>query len=407
MKLNYKRLRYTRLRFYKLQQKPLMDKKKIHSQRKKALLLSGSSYRLGYGKGRVHGFARGLHDGIVNGRKQALGQHALIITPSICPSLEIILLQPFRELIKQGIYNCQVKQEGEVTKEAIEAADLVVFQRNVEPGSFQYIQWAHEMGKRTVYSIDDNFLAIPEIKGVSDYYCDPSRLETFANFLRNARVVQVGSPFFAEYIRNQFNPNVYVIPSSVDFAWLDQIPRPEREDGKIVIGYQGTCKEVDFAPIVPALLQILEEYGERVRLEFFGFLPATLANHPRVSVVGFDLDYRGFMKRLYQSTWDIGLAPLENLFYNHCKTSIKFLEYAACWIPGIYSASPVYTDSIAHGETGYVVPQTTEGWYSGIKHLIDDPALRSKIKEQAGAFVRQHFTIESCAAKWREHILLV
>jgi hypothetical protein len=378
-------------------------------QRKKSFLQGHKQGRIdGFKRGHVDGIQRGIDEGKPSGEPRAavfLGE-ALIITPSMeLPSLEIILSQPFRELKRQGIYNFNIKTEGEVSLDDFIPADVVIFLRNVEQEAYQYMERAHEMGKKTIYIIDDNFLEITQASDVSSYYGSLERREVFINFLRNAKLVKVCSSYFADYIRLHFNPNVVYFPASVDFSLFEHIDRSAKNDGIIVIGYEGTNKEEDFNVVVPILKKLISEYGDKIRLEFEGFIPGELSYYPQCTYTPISLDYRSYMPHLYQKNWDIGLAPLRDAIFNYCKTNNKYREYASCFIPGIYSDSPAYKDWVIQGETGIMVAHTMEGWYSGLKQLIDDTELRVKIKNQANALARQQFSIESCIGNWLGHIL--
>ncbi|MDQ0901566.1 MULTISPECIES: glycosyltransferase [unclassified Paenibacillus] len=367
------------------------------------------SYLGGRRKGKREGYEQGYQNGVQLGLQHTLWPIALIIAQvKSFPSLEIILLQPFRLMKKLGIYNYRLVTEDFVTREDIASAQIVIFIRNVEPLAYKWLEAAHEMGKQTVYVIDDNFLHIPSAGTLTNYYQDPDRRETFIRFLTFSKVVQVISPYFADYIRLHFNPNVVCFPASVDFELLDAAgPKPVRNDGNIVFGYEGTAKDEDFKPVVPAIIKILQEYGPRIRVEFLGFIPPGLQGLPGVSFLSTDYEYRQFMQTLYRTSWDFGLAPLTDSLFNLCKTNNKFREYSGCLIPGIYTHAPAYSDCIVQEETGYLVPQTTEGWYLGMKRMIEDAVMRNKIKEQAGAYSRQHFSLEQSVVNWRNHILHV
>ena len=110
------------------------------------------------------------------------------------------------------------------------------------------------------------------------------------------------------------------------------------------------------------------------------------------------------MKKLNNSNWDIGLAPLDDHLFNNTKTNNKVREYGACRIPGIYSNSPVYTPWITQGETGYVVPHTTKGWFKGLKEMIENPTLRAHIRENAENMARQNFSLTKCVENWKTYI---
>jgi glycosyltransferase involved in cell wall biosynthesis len=156
---------------------------------------------------------------------------------------------------------------------------------------------------------------------------------------------------------------------------------------------------------VPALKRILDYYGGFVRLEFFGFVPAALVNHPAVRFESCAMDYRSFIIKLNDSHWDIGLAPLEDHMFNNMKTNNKLREYSACRIAGIYSNTPVYEPWVTQGETGYLVPHTEQGWYEGIVAMIEDPSMRRKIKDQAEIAARHSFSLTMCLDNWSTFIL--
>ncbi|MFD0710695.1 glycosyltransferase family 1 protein [Paenibacillus sp. GCM10027626] len=394
-----------------------LRKKSRSRKSKKRRSIRLSAYR----KGHIDGFERGKQDGFEKGRADAakraetaaaaavpVPEHpaadVLVISAGIIPSLEIGVIQPLDGLKKRENLRYDVKLEDDVSHEMIAAADTIIFVRNVEPAAFMLLELAQKLGKRTVYVIDDNFLEIKPTTPVGEYYSDPVRRETFIKFLQTAHIVKVDAPELGAYIHDRFNKNVVYFPASVDFDWLDEQKQSDRDDEQIVIGYEGGNKEEDFAPVIPALNKILDYYGGFVRLEFFGYVPASLADHPSVKYEEGGMEYKEFMKKLIRCNWDIGIAPLDNNSFNKSKTNNKLREYGACRIPGIYSNSPVYASWVAQGETGYLVPHTEKGWYEGIKAMIENPAMRLRIRENAEMAARQHFSLHTCMDNWKKFI---
>lgn len=413
----------------------LRKKKSVRKgrQRKRELRKSGQrqpGHHNAYRKGHVDGFQRGKADGFVQGRENALrmlhnsasaaadaaavaaievhehlATDVLVIAAGRIPSLDIGVVQPLSALNKRDNVQFKVMLEDEVSKEMIAAAKTIVFVRNVEPAAYALLELAHQLKKRTVYVIDDNFLEIPPTTAVGLYYADPTLRETFIKFLRNAQIVKVDAPDLGAYIEQKINRNVVYFPASVDFEWLDEQPRRDRTNDQIVIGYEGGPKEEDFAVVVPALHRILDYYGGFVRLEFYGYAPPSLVNHPSVTYEEGNMDYRSFIQKLNQCNWDIGIAPLADTPFNRGKTNNKLREYGACRISGIYSHSPVYAQWVNQGETGFLVEHTEDGWYEGIKEMIENPAMRLTIKGSAEAAARQHFSLEACLENWKKFIL--
>lgn len=323
----------------------------------------------------------------------------LVIGTEGTASCQIIILYPFRYLERQGYCSFDILPHKQITPSLVSSYDIIVFLRSIEPAALQCLEWAHLHGKKTVYVIDDHFLEISSTTRLGQIYSQPAFKETYTYFLKNVHRVKVESPVMHELIQEQYNPNVVYFSSSIDFSFK-QWHRGKKKEDWLVIGYQGSKKESSFRPVIPALMRILEEY-EEVRLEFFGYCPEELKNHPSVSHKRHNGDLRQFMQQLYQANWDIGLAPMEDDLFYHCKSNVKFRDYASCRIPGIYSLSPAYRDCVFHKETGYFVPQTEQGWYYGIREMIENPQIRKKIAQKAGKAAKKNFTIKKCAEHWR------
>jgi len=382
-------------------------------QRVKSRGKSQSRRQLAYQHGRRDGFLHGREEGFRQGHAAGLQAatlpsiDVLVITAGIIPSVEIGVLQPLEALKQRDNLSYDTKLESEVTKAMIAAANTIIFVRSVEPSAYQLLEMAHSLNKRVVYVIDDNFLELNPATPVGQYYADPARRDTFIKFLTHADIVKVDAPEMGNYVFERFNRNVVYFPASVDFEWLDQQARDERPKSQIVIGYEGGAKEEDFVPVAQALHKILAIYGNKIRLEFYGYVPPSLVGHPNVHHEDGGIEYREFLKKLNRCNWDIGLAPLSDNLFNRCKTNNKLREYGACRIAGIYSHSPVYAPWVTHRETGYLVPHSFDGWYVGICTMIEDSLLRERIRIQGEAMARQHFSLHTCVDSWKQLVLKI
>lgn len=335
------------------------------------------------------------------------GINVLIIGSEKIASYKIGIEQPLRHLEKAGICRFSICSDEGVHLSKVAAADIVIFFRTVSTEAYKFLEIARGMGKKTVYVIDDHFLAMSPTTDMGRYYHEPSKRSTYVKFLKNVHVVKVASEFFARHLERHFNPNkVVCFPGSVDFSLLSGLEKSSKYEDKIVIGYEGGRKQAAFDPVIKALRGVLREYGDKIRIEFFGFAPDGLVGKPQVSFDQHDSDYRSFMKRLYQSKWDIGLAPLEDTLLHDCKTNNKFREYAACRIPAIYSSSPAYEGWVKNKENGMLVSGTRDDWYSAIVELIEQPELRQRIMDNAENSARDNFSVDTCADRWRTQILM-
>jgi len=98
----------------------------------------------------------------------------------------------------------------------------------------------------------------------------------------------------------------------------------------------------DFMIILPAIKKILHKYHDSIRLEILGALSdkrllTFLPNTVEVDTKG-NSEYTKFMKWMNENIfWDFAIAPLEKNEFTRCKSDIKFLDYSALGIPGIYT----------------------------------------------------------------------
>jgi glycosyltransferase involved in cell wall biosynthesis len=84
--------------------------------------------------------------------------------------------------------------------------------------------------------------------------------------------------------------------------------------------------------------------------------------------------------------WDGAVAPLEDTPFNRCKSDLKFLEYSAMGLPGVYSDIGVYT-SCVDGLNALLVENTTQAWSEALRSLCADPGLRNHLRSNAYRYV--------------------
>jgi hypothetical protein len=116
------------------------------------------------------------------------------------------------------------------------------------------------------------------------------------------------------------------------------------------------------------------------------------------------MDYDRFLRRFSQAQFDIGLAPMKDDLFHRSKTNNKFREYGACGIAGVYSDVEVYSGCVQNETTGLLVANDSEAWYRAIAHLIEDPELRQRLKDQSRDYVRLHYSQEQFELISREMI---
>jgi glycosyltransferase involved in cell wall biosynthesis len=315
-------------------------------------------------------------------------------TWSPCPQIRFILPFTFLEDQWELVWGIQ---GGQINFPEMQRADLIVLHR-FTPGLFPLndLQTIFNMGKPMVYETDDLLNDIP------DYHpqaADSKKWKAGIEFaVKNSRAVVVSTPFLADKYR-AMNPHIHILPNYLDF---DRFYRrvPDGQSDQITIGLLGTSIQgPNFALVEAALRTVCERYPGKINIYFMGWkLPAGWENHPAVQFLPFVHEYRTYAERLLEMQWDIALVPLIDDDFNHSKSAIKWLEYAAAGIAPVFSDVSVYRDVVHQGRTGLLVPDAPDAWLAALTSLIDNPTLRRQIARTAQAEVRKHYSLSDKAA---------
>jgi glycosyltransferase involved in cell wall biosynthesis len=297
------------------------------------------------------------------------------------------------------------------------AADVVIMERAWKPGislqqAEQLVRQARQDGACLVYSIDDNLLDLEQVPLVAR--------QTVSYFCRAAQGILVSTEYLKERLQ-RLNPRIYLLPNSLDERLFSEngqpLPCPRKAtDGETVIGFMGTfTHDADLMMVTQALRTVLRQSGPAVQLQIVGGVsnPAVLhlfqglpvqVLRPSPDEAAYP-NFVGWMKK--NMAWDIGIAPLEDTRFNRSKSDIKFLDYSALGIPGIYSRVPSYTETVRHLETGWLAEDSPAAWVEALQSLLADAALRCRLAEQAQAYVFAQRTLQHRAVAWQEALLSI
>lgn len=282
-----------------------------------------------------------------------------------------------------------VDRNGKLRHDAVDKGDILILQRDICKDYLAFtkiLRTARVIKKPIVFDLDDMLFLLPEEHPdrKSGYYTDA--LLPMLQAVTEADLVTVST----EYLRAQllpFNPNVKVIPNYLnDRLWDFQVvERNGNSGGCVTIGYMGSkSHQPDLEMIVPIVHQLIERYPNRLRFHFFGISPPEAIKH-LANVTWFSeifTAYPDFADYFQTQSADLFLAPLSDTPFNACKSPIKFLEYGALGIPGVYSNVKPYSDIVHDGEDGLLATSMDE-WVTKVTRLIDYPDLRYRIAKTA------------------------
>lgn len=325
----------------------------------------------------------------------------LTIEDRLIPSSIIGVVRPFLALQKKGEVQFRLRYTRYYTEKDIQESDVIVLCRNLNPNDLKIIELARKNNKKLIYDIDDNFFDLSTSTALGRYHRHPVHLYVVSSMIRNADCVRVYSDPMYE-IASTLNPTgVVKVKSYFDFSLLKDTN--SKRDNKIRIVYATSRGSTD--PLVQicisAIKRILEAYPDKVEFYTFGYLPESLKHLNNVVLLKYIHNYRDYITFFNNCHFDIGLAPgLDDRFHNS-KTNNKFREYGAMQVCGVYSNTQIYRDCVIDHENGLLVDNTIDGWYQAMQELVEDSALRNKIKEQALDSVKKNYSFENTLNDWR------
>jgi glycosyltransferase involved in cell wall biosynthesis len=285
-----------------------------------------------------------------------------------------------------------------------QSADVLIVERTWSPGvtvgaAETLMARARQDGARVVYSIDDDLL---EARGLTT---EQRMVVRF--FAREADGVLVSTDQLAARLR-RLNPFVAVVPNALDERLFPSPPRVRRPGRPLVVGYMGTFTHGDDLMMVyQALRELSVAHRDRVGFELVGgtadpgVLRALSRLPARVVRPGGKAAYPAFLRWMVATlNWDLAIAPLDETAFTAAKSDIKFLDYGALGVAGVYSNVAAYRETVRQGVTGYLVDHSVEAWFVALDHLFNSAGERLGMAQAAHDYVVSNRTLAVCGRQW-------
>ena len=271
-------------------------------------------------------------------------------------------------------------------------ADVAVFQRVFRPDLLPVLRSLKEQGVALVVDIDDDFMALgpqhPAFRVIHPSFSPTGRSwGVLREAIQLADVVTVSTPALARKY------NGVVIRNCVPRAYLD-IERTESHDTPVV-GWTGMpmFHPGDLEVVGDAVAKVcatgsagFRAIGDASTLTVLG-VPGQ-QHQPGLLLENFD--YARAVAQL-----DIGIVPLVDSAFNHAKSWLKGLEYAALGVPFVASIVPEY-EALNYMGVGSLSGRPKQ-WYACLRGLIEHPDLRLEMAAR-GRVAASALTIEDAMA---------
>lgn len=281
--------------------------------------------------------------------------------------------------------------DGKYSPEQVDSGDALIFQGKFQRGYADYFrlhQASLKYHRPMIYDVDE-LLFDSSAENKDDKAIIPS-----ISALLDADLLITSTPKLQEVLA-PFNPNTTVFPNYLDDQVWELKPVTPKEKDIIRICFIGNENDqADLDSIAPVIKQILTNYSSNLQFEIIGTsTPKCLEGIPGVSWKALPptehKDYAEFCQRLNA---DIFIAPLIDNLYNACKSPLKFFEYSAIGVPGVYGGMDSFKATINHGVDGFLANSHAD-WFSCLKELILKPELRHNMAMAAQSKVEKQYLL--------------
>lgn len=334
--------------------------------------------------------------------------------PNGCTWYRCIL--PAIEMNKRG-HTCQVgfvsiadnkvgvKVRGPMYKEEgiYSGHKMLVFKLPMHSANLIAVDIAKANKIKVVVDIDDWFDNLPETNRAREQ-TDPelnkeNNRDIYFQIIEQADALICSTPFLYDfYSKKHPTKPIFMVRNSIDVArW----PKRETRRSVPVIGWVGATpwRSRDLEQLAPFFKDYL--LSRKTTFHHSGHIPS--ADHA-ASLLGLDDGQSTTMQMLPMTQLpglyvniDIGIVPLNNVEFNHAKSYLKGLEYAAVGIPFIASHTPEY-QYLADAGIGRIARNESE-W---IKHFDELMEYNMRVDESElnKEILIEKFSIESHASQW-------
>ncbi len=298
------------------------------------------------------------------------------------------------------------------------APDVLVFFRVNFRKTEKLLSWAKQRGIRVVFDTDDALDLVPR---ESVHHSSAQEGLPIWNFLlATADVVTTTTPTLAEHLQ-KFNPNVAVLPNSVD---PDEWQPVERKNGGTRVGWTGGAAHfVDLGVALDAARDAQKKHKFKLILQgicghptiqgfydhnaaisgrrFTESAPGKAMKRFLEKLEGVDYEYHPAVRveehaqKVCDLALDIGIAPLVDDSFNRYKSCIKYYEYAMSGAVTLASHVLPYSTEVP------ITAKNNKGWWTQrILELLD--ADRDRMWREQRDWVLEHRNMEKNVALWEQ-----
>lgn len=277
-----------------------------------------------------------------------------------------------------------------------EPAPLVLVQRAVVPDTLcrNFLERASK--SKIAVDLDDDLLT-------EDYREDHQAL---IHVLKRSDLCVVSTQPLRQIV-NLYAGTVEVIENGLDESlWFSEnFPMKCRMKGLQVL-YAGTYTHAIDIDILQPIARFFHHRGENITFHVVGGERRSRSWYKRVRIPAARHDYPKYVNwlRRLSGRFNVAVAPLANSPINRSKSGLKYLEYSALGLAGVYSNAAAYAGLAEHDETALIASNPGD-WIRQLYRLLHEPGLCNRLARTAWTDVRENHLLADRAERYTDLLL--
>lgn len=290
---------------------------------------------------------------------------------------------------------------------AIHGWDVIVLKLIMLESVASKINEAKKIGQKIAVDIDDWFEGL-EKSNLAYQMTDPEKnpknnRDHYMFIIENADAIITSTPFLYDFYKNEKGyEHVYMVRNGIDIPRWKQ--RNDHSRWLPQFGWVGATpwRSNDLEQLSPWFGSFLQK--NHLSFHHSGAIKNAKEAKDQLGIPKSVKTSKQPMEKIsnYPSMFrkiDVGLVPLNNVGFNHAKSCIKGLEYAAAGVPFIASWSPEY-ELLEQQGVGRVARNERE-WIGHAEELLD-PKVRKEDVERNLEGIKKYQSMEVRRSEWDE-----
>ncbi len=277
--------------------------------------------------------------------------------------------------------------------------EVIFIQRESFPFGPPFFEWILKFfGKKIIYDIDDAiYLANDSKARIKNFFKCPGKTMKIIKMCDHLIVCN-------EYLKNyceKSNPNIIIIPTSVDTDVFTMKKQSDKSQKEVVIGWIGSHSTTKY---LNKIMLVIEKLSKKHKLKLI-----IIGANQKFDVAGVEVVNK--MWKLDEEvkdfqSFDIGVYPLDDDEWVLGKTGFKTIQYMAVGVPGVVSNVGTNSHIVKDGVNSFLA-YTEQEWYEKLAQLIENPELRKEIGEEGRKTAVEEFSVKINFPKLLDVIKLV